>query len=169
MKLLVRGFACCVLATAAHAQSNVTVVYPPPAQPSSVVVFLPERPVIRPVMVREEFEPTRQITYFIAFKDNVVRVADQYWVDGKTIFVLTTDHQRLTAPVNTVDRILSARLNNEQNVAFILPPERGTMVARTRVVRHTASVVHKTCHCVSTRVPASGVASRSAPAAPASK
>jgi hypothetical protein len=49
-------------------------------------------------------------------------VADQYWVNGKTIVFVTTDHQRITAPVSSVDLTLSQRLNREQNVAFVLPP-----------------------------------------------
>ena len=45
MRLLVRSFVCCVLATGARGQwyppsSNVTVVYPPPAQNPPVVVVL---------------------------------------------------------------------------------------------------------------------------------
>jgi hypothetical protein len=170
MRLLVRGFVCCVLATGAHGQwypssSNVTVVYPP-VQPATTVVIVNDSPPPRPV--REAFGPARQITYLIAFKDSVVRMAEQYWVEGKTIYFVTTDHQRMTAPVSSVDRILSKRLNSEQNVAFYLPPEQEKTVARVHVVRHTPSVVRKKCYCVTTpsaRVPSrpSGEASRSSP------
>jgi hypothetical protein len=174
MRLLVRGFVSCVLATGARGQwypssSNVTVLYPPPAQ---TVVILHESP-LRPAESQEQSAPVRQITYFIAFKDNIVRVADQYWVDGNTLHYVTTDHQRMTAPVNTVDRILSKRLNSEQNVAFYLPPESKRAVAQTRPVRHTASL-RKRCDCspdrsarVSSRT--GGGASRSAPGEPMSK
>src|SRR5580765_4927427 len=103
MRLLVRSFVCCVLATGARGQwsppsSNVTVVYPPPAQNPPVVVVL-DNPAPRPAEFREKYAPARQTTYLIAFKDSVVRVADQYWVTGKTISFVTTDHQRMTAPV----------------------------------------------------------------------
>ena len=112
--------------------------------------------------------PARQISYLIAFNDSVIRVADQYWVDGKTIYYVTTDHQRMTAPVNSVDRALSKRLNSEQNVAFDLPPEQGKTILRAHLVRHTASVVQKRCYCrpapsARTPAPASGGASRSSP------
>jgi hypothetical protein len=171
MRLLVRSFVCCVLATGARGQPNVTVVYPPPAQNPPVVVVL-DSPPPRPAEFHEPYAPARQITYLIAFKDNVVRVADQYWVSGKTIYFLTTDHHRMTAPVSSVDRKLSKRLNSEQNVAFVLPPEPGKTVARARLVR--TSLVRKRCHCVpdsSARAPsrASGGASRSSPEAPAGK
>jgi hypothetical protein len=86
-----------------------------------------DNPAPRPAEFREQFAPAQQTTYLIAFKDSVVRVADQYWVSGKTIFFLTTDHQRMTAPVNSVDLALSQRLNNEQNVVFVLPPDPATL------------------------------------------
>ena len=152
MRLLVRSFVCCVLATGARGQwyppsSNVTVVYPQPAQTSQLVVIVNESPAQRPAEFQEEYAPARQTTYLIAFKDNVIRVADQYWVNGKTLYYLTTDHQRMTAPVASVDRPLSKRLNSEQNVTFYLPPEQRKTVAQTHVVRHTASLAGKRCCC----------------------
>src|SRR5215471_16446984 len=152
MRLLVRSLVCCVLATGARGQwyptsSNVTVVYPPPpVQAPASVVIVREGPAPRPAEFREVYEPPRRITYLIAFKDGVVRVADQYWVSGKTIYFLTTDHQRMTAPANSVDRALSKRLNGEQNVAFSLPPEQGRTLVRVPVHR-TASLVRKRCYC----------------------
>jgi hypothetical protein len=123
---------------------------------------------------QEHYAPARQITYLIAFKDSVVRVADQYWVSGNTLYYLTTDHERMTAPVNSVDRTLSERLNREKDVAFYLPPEKGKAVAQAPLVRHTASLVRKRCNCIaapSAGVPsrASGGASRSSPGAPVNR
>ena len=169
MRLLVRSFVCCVLATSARGQSNVTVVYPPVQAPTTVVI-LNQSPPPRPAEFHEAYAPGHQITYLIAFKDSVVRVADQYWVDGKTLFFLTTDHQRMTAPISSVDRTTSKRLNSEQNVAFDLPPEQGKTVTQVHVVHHTASVVRKRCYCVtspSARAPSrgSGAASRASPGA----
>ena len=173
MRLLVRSFVCCVLATGARGQwyppsSNVTVVYPPPVHNPPVVIVLDD-PAPWPAAFREQYAPARQTTYLIAFKDSVVGVADQYWVSGKTIFFVTTDHHRMTAPISSVDRTLSVRLNNEQNVAFVLPPEPTKTVERARIVR--TSLVRKRCCCV----PASssrgtsrgnGAASRSSPEVP---
>ena len=102
MRLLGYGLACCVLATGARAQwyggnlgysyppagnPNVAVVYQRPPQSPPVVVILHARPARVPVDQYEEYAPTvparvelrpRQITYLIAFKDSVVRAADQY-------------------------------------------------------------------------------------------
>jgi hypothetical protein len=154
---------CCVLATGARAQwyggygfpssstTNVIVVYPPRPQPPSVVVIDRARRVSAPAERQEEYAPAQQTTYLIAFKNHVIRVADQYWVKGKTLIYLTTDHQRWTAPLDSVDRTLSKRLNSEQNVAFYLPAGEGRAVVRARLVRHTATVVHKRCYCVHTR------------------
>ena len=158
MRLLIRSLMCCALAICARAQ--VTVVYPPsPAPTSTVLVIGPERPVPRTAEFREEFSPVDRITYLIAFKDSVIRVADQYWVDGKTIYFLTTDHQRMTAPVDRVDRALSKLLNSERNVAFYLPPEQGKAILRAHLVRHTAVSVRKRCYC---RVAATGPSSAAA-------
>ncbi len=81
-----------------------TVVYPPPASVPPPVIVAP-----------------RQITYFIAFTDSKVRMADEYWVSGATLHYVTPDHQLKTAPLATVDRTVSARLNMEQHVSFSLP------------------------------------------------
>jgi hypothetical protein len=166
MRLLVRSFVCCVLATGAYGQ--VTVVYPPSAPASNVILVL-DNPAPRPA----EFLPTpRQISYLIAFKDSEVRVADQYWVSGRTIFYLTPDRLKLSAPLSSVDRTLSERLNGERNVAFVLPLEPRRTVAQAHLVRRTASTARKRCNCVSApsaRVSprTSGAASRSTPGTPA--
>jgi hypothetical protein len=162
MRLPVRSVLCCVLATGARSQNNVTVVYPP-MQPATVVVMRHELPV--PTEAQEEYAPARQITYFIAFKNGVVHEADQYWVKGRTLYYLTTDHQRGTAPVDSVDRVLSKQLNSEQNVAFYLPSEKGRAGLRPRLVRHTTTLVRKRCCCALTpsavaSSPTSGGASR---------
>jgi hypothetical protein len=171
MRLLVRSLMCCVLATGARAQwypsSNVTVVYPPQApSPTTVIMLNDSPPPPRFVEVREERVPARPTTFLIAFKDSVVRMANQYWVSGRTLYYVTADHERMSAPVNTVDRVLSKRLNSERNVAFILPPEQRMRVAQARLVRHTGSAARKRCDCG----PAQRAgASRSSPSAPVEK
>jgi len=162
MRLLVCSLVSCLLATGARAQwyggyayppsSNVsvTVVYPPPAQPPTVVVLESERPVPVSVQRQEEYGPVRHVTYLIAFKNNDIRVVEQYWVKGKTLYYLTTDHQRRTAPIESVNRALSKRLNSEQNVAFVLPAAEGRAGARLESVRHTTTFVRKRCYCAPT-------------------
>ena len=84
------------------------------------------------------------------------------------VYYVTTDHERMTAPVSSVDRALSKRLNSEKDVAFYLPPEQRKVVAQAHLVRHSASLVRKRCYCrpvssarVSSRM--GGEASRSSP------
>jgi hypothetical protein len=118
-----------------------------------------------PAEAQEEYALARQITYFIAFKNGVVREADQYWVKGRTLYYLTTDHQRRTVPVDSVDRVLSMQLNSEQNVAFYLPSEQGRAGLRPRLVRRTTALVCKRCCCALTQSaaassPTNGGASR---------
>jgi hypothetical protein len=167
MKVLVRSFVCCVLATAARAQ--IVVVYPPMVQPSTVVMIERERPAPIPAEPEEAYGWRQQITYMIALKDNDIRIADQYWVKNGTLYYLTPDHQERTVPVESVDLTLTIRLNGERNVAFYLPVDQERAVARSGVVRHTANIVHKRCYCTVTRSarassPATHRANRAAPA-----
>jgi outer membrane protein OmpA-like peptidoglycan-associated protein len=127
MRLLEFGLLGCVIVTQARAQypydpgypGTVYVYAPPPAE--TRVVVLPERP--------------RPISYFIAFKNSTVRVADAYWVSGNTLYYVTRDHQQMTAPLSAVDRALSQRLNQEQNVSFVLPAENQKLALRRLLER----------------------------------
>jgi len=124
VRLLVRGLLCSVLATGAWGQwYGGNWGYPPRAPfPRAVVVNETPAPATR--CYREEYAQTRQITYLIAFKDNVIRAAIEYWVNGNILYYVTLDHERRTAVLDSVDRALSERLNSEQNVPFYLPAER---------------------------------------------
>jgi hypothetical protein len=162
MKLLVRSLVCCVLAIAARAQ--VVVVYPPPAQPATVVIER-ERPA--PVLAERQdaYVPAQQIDYLIALKDSEIRIAEQYWVKGETLSYLTADHEQRTVPINNLDLALTIRLNSERNVAFYLPADQERAATRSHVVRHTANVVHNRCNCTGVKSarpksPATGEASR---------
>ena len=146
MKLLAHGIACCVLASGAVAQvygggGNVVVIYPPqqvqPPPPPPVMV-------VAPPVRQSESMATRQITYLIALKDGTVRRAEQYWVNGATLYYVAPDHQRKTVPVESVDVALSERLNGEQNVAFALPPGQPGATLQSRVVcRKTGSAARR--------------------------
>ncbi len=164
MRSVVRGLACCVLATGGLAQlygggygypasgnGNVIVVYPQPAPPQPIMVVVPggNQEGFEPALGQEEYAAAGQVTYLIAFKSGVIRLVDQYWVSGSTLYYLSADHERRTAPVASVDRALSELLNSERNVDFNLPAGEAKANVRPRVVRHTASVVPKRCCCVS--------------------
>jgi hypothetical protein len=120
---------------------GVVAVNPMPAMPSgqTVVVILDSPPPVWTVARPQMSAMTRQALYLIAFKDSVVRAADQYWVTGNTLYYLTPDHRQNTAPLSAVNRTLSERLNSEQNVAFTLPAEKQVTVTRLTMVTHRAS------------------------------
>ena len=165
MKLLARvGSFACILVTGARAQwNNVTVVYPPPQPPPQVVIVQ-----TRPAPVVWEEPAIQPTSYLIAFKNSVVRIADHYWVSRNTLYYVTADHQEMTAPLNTVDRTLSARLNSELNVAFSLPPEQPNVQAH--LTRHLTSSTRNRCCCVSGAAStARSTASRTGSAARAGK
>jgi hypothetical protein len=132
-----------VLAVGAHAQ-NVTVVYPPPQSQPDVVV-LRERAVPAP----DKEYAARQTAYLIAFKNSVVRQADFYWVNGNTFYYVTTDHRQMSAPLYSVDRTLSERLNAEQDLAFVLPPGQGKPIVQGHAARSATSALRKACCCAS--------------------
>jgi len=105
MRLLIIGLLGLSLIPAVDAQ--VTVVYPPPAPvtvSTTTVIVTP-----------------RQTTYMIAFRDSAVRIAETYWVSGNMLHFITPDRQMQTAPLASVDRSVSERLNRERNVEFFLP------------------------------------------------
>jgi hypothetical protein len=129
-----------------------------------VVQFPLEVAVIRARPI-EEYVPAAQVTYLIAFKNSMVRLADRYWVNGKILYYVTTDRQQITVPLDSVDRKLSQQLNNEQNVTFSLPAEQERAIAQVHVIRHTAVSARKRCHCTSGPSAACGQASRANPAA----
>ena len=95
---------------------------PPPEQ-----AYAPPPPPPAPA-IREYTSPTTQAQqqyqaplYLIAFSDGVIRAVVAYWVDGTTLHYVTMDHEQKQAPLSTVDRGLSGRLNQERNVTFALP------------------------------------------------
>jgi hypothetical protein len=59
--------------------------------------------------------------YLLAMRDGTIRAVLSYWADGPTVHYVTMDHEQKQAPLSSVDRALSERLNRERNVAFRLP------------------------------------------------
>ena len=96
----------------------------PPA-PSSVRVY--EAPARSQSDVRDESDavsPQREgrPIYLIAFRnqDNI-RAAEAYWVTGATLHFVTLQHELRQAPLSSVNRALTYRLNWERHVDFRLP------------------------------------------------
>jgi len=59
--------------------------------------------------------------YLVAFQDGVIRAVLTYWVEDRTLHYIDPDHKEKQAPLSSVDRSLSDRLNRERNVPFHLP------------------------------------------------
>jgi hypothetical protein len=63
------------------------------------------------------------LLYLIAFTDGVIRAALAYWVDGDTLHYIDLKREQKQAPLTTVDRAFSRRLNRDRGVQFHLPAE----------------------------------------------
>ncbi len=111
--------------------SNVTVVYPPPAQTAPNYV---ERANPNLRQYDEYGQEVRQPSsgnanasgsplYLIAFRDHSIRAAAAYWVDGRTLHYVTTQHEEKQVPLDTIDRDFSVQLNRERHVPFSLPSQ----------------------------------------------
>lgn len=99
--------------------------------PSSVMVVVPPAPAavetVHPV-IHEYNQPQdygtaaaadgQPVLYLIAFRDDTIRAAMTYWVQDGTLHYLDTNHMEKEAPVSSINRDLSARLNRERHVPF---------------------------------------------------
>ncbi len=106
------------------APSNVVVYAAPPAAgPEYTSYAEPSRPVI----VNYNFgatppaPPGNRIYFSLAFKDGTVTTALAYWVDGNTLHYIDSDGAQHTAPVDSVDRDRSLKLNRDRGIDFGLP------------------------------------------------
>lgn len=67
-------------------------------------------------------EPSGEpVTYLIAFADGRVESCAAYWVEGRTLHYVTRDHAMKEAPLETVDRRHSEKLNSDRQITFRLP------------------------------------------------
>ena len=105
---------------------NVTVIYPSNAQPQ---YSAPPQPMVRTYdQYGQETRPAASASassgspiYLIATKDEAIRAAAAYWVDGRTLHYVTLQHEAKQVALDSVDRGLTMQLNRERNVAFQLP------------------------------------------------
>lgn len=91
--------------------------------PSARIVVVNEIPRIVLREYQQDNRSPRQAPYLIAFIDSSVRLADAYWVRDDTLYYVTADHALEQAPLASLDRTLSERLNCEKNLPFHLPAE----------------------------------------------
>ncbi|MGD0435424.1 MAG: hypothetical protein ABSB86_03090 [Bryobacteraceae bacterium] len=87
---------------------------PPPPPPAPVVRLAPGPQLPGP----QHYEAP---LYLVAFQDGVIRAVAAYWAEGSVLHYVSMDHEQKQAPLASVDRLLSERLNRERNVTFSLP------------------------------------------------
>jgi hypothetical protein len=109
---------------------NVTVVYAAPQPPAPAYSGTYSGSVPQPAtqtydqygqQVRPAATAGSSPIYLIATKDQAIRAAASYWVDGRTLHYVTLQHEEKQLPLDTVDRDLSLQLNRERRVQFQLP------------------------------------------------
>jgi len=66
--------------------------------------------------------PSDNPGYLIAFKYHTIYAAVAYWVESETLHYITSGNTHNQVSLDLVDRDLSARLNGERGVDFLLPP-----------------------------------------------
>jgi hypothetical protein len=59
--------------------------------------------------------------YSIAFKDHTIESATRYWTDGAMLHYMTPQGGHVQVRLALVDRALSVKLNQAQNLDFRLP------------------------------------------------
>jgi hypothetical protein len=96
---------------------------PPPPAPPMIVQQAPA-PVVReypPAPQAPQAQTYEDPLYLLAMRDGTIRAVLAYWAEGSAVHYVTLDHEQKQAPLSSVDRALSQRLNRERNVAFRLP------------------------------------------------
>ena len=103
--------------------SSPVVIYQ--SQPPVTVYEAPARPEIREYP-EASAAPQRdeKPIYLIAFKgQSNIRAAQAYWVTENTLHFATLQGEVRQAPINSIDRALTSRLNRDRHVDFRLPAE----------------------------------------------
>jgi hypothetical protein len=105
---------------------NVSVIYP--AAPQTQAVYsAPAQPVMRTYdqYGQEVRQPAPSSggspIYLIATKDQVIRAAASYWVDGNILHYVTLQREEKQVPLDSLDRSLTLQLNRERRVPIQLP------------------------------------------------
>ena len=102
--------------------SSPVVIYQ--SQPPITVYEAPAQPEIREYPETSSLQGNENPVYLIAFKgQSNIRAAQAYWVTANTLHFVTLQGEQRQAPVNSVDRALTFRLNRDRHVDFRLPAE----------------------------------------------
>jgi hypothetical protein len=116
-------------AAASPAQPNVTVVMPPQAPVTPVIINVypgastdhPDQANAPPQPAADDTSVLEPSHYLIAFKDHTIYAASAYWVDGDTLHYFTAGNTHNQASLALVDREFTERLNKEAGVDVKLP------------------------------------------------
>ncbi len=114
---------------------NVTVVYPSaPAQQTVTPIYVERaHPVLKnydqygqqrqPVAAGREnaSHENGSPIYLFAFADHSIQAASAYWVDGRTLHYINMQREEKQAPVDSLDREFTLRLNEERRVTVQIP------------------------------------------------
>jgi hypothetical protein len=101
--------------------------YAPPPQPPVTIQQAPPAPAVREYLGPQNPPQSAQTQkyeeplYLLAMNDGTIRAVLAYWADGPSLHYVTMEHEQKQAPLSSVDRALSERLNRERNVTFRLP------------------------------------------------
>jgi len=107
--------------------SNVTVMYPQTAQSAPRSIYV--NPSLRQYdeYGQELAQPSGGGSgapiYLIAFRDQSMRAAVAYWVEGRTLHYVTPQYEEKQTSLDSVDRDSSMRVNRERRVPFSLPEQ----------------------------------------------
>src|SRR5262249_5359886 len=94
------------------------------SQPPVTVYEAPARPEIREYPETSSTQRDEKPIYLIAFEgQSYIRVAQAYWVTENTLHFVTFQGEARQAPIDSIDRELTARLNSGRHVDFRLPAE----------------------------------------------
>ena len=91
---------------------------PEPSAPAVLREYVAPGPPAVPPPVQRNYG---EALYLIAFNDGMIRAVVAYWAEETSLHYVTMDHVQKQAPLASIDRALSERLNNERNVQFQLP------------------------------------------------
>lgn len=96
--------------------------YDPPPPPADQPPRSHVRPELREYPESASSHPYEKPIYLFAFKnqDNI-RAAEAYWVEGSTLHYVTLQHEQRQAPLDSLDRAFTYRLNRERHVDLRLP------------------------------------------------
>jgi hypothetical protein len=124
-------------AAPAQQQPNVTVIYPPQANPVTIINQTPGTETPAQALTPRETAPAQEPApqaqesanqdsvpasyYLIAFKDHSIYSAVAYWVEGDTLHYFTSGNVHNQASMSLVDKDLTERLNKERSIDVSLP------------------------------------------------